>query len=134
MAGLPGQNAYIAWVYSGGTVVLSTDFRTASYTPSGDMFDQTAGADTDKTYITGVKDGQFSFGGIYQSGGSVIYTALAWGTSGTVIYGREGTAVGSPKETIPAISQGAVVNTPYNNLMEISCTFQKNGAKVDATF
>ena len=134
MAGLTGQNSYAEWIYSGGTVILTPDFRTMALTPSGDMYDQSAGADTDKTYITGIKDGQFSFAGLYQSGGTVLYTALAWGTEGTIVYGREGTATGKPKETFPAISQGAVVNVQYNNLIEISCNFQKNGATVNGAY
>lgn len=134
MAGMTGQSLSAQWIYSGGTVSLDTDYRQSTYTPSVEMYDQSAGADTSKTYIAGIKDGQYSWAGIYQSGGTVIAAALVEGTQGTLIIGREGTAVGKPKETIPAISQGAVINVQYNNLIEISCTFQQNGARVDGAF
>lgn len=134
MAGITGQSFNISWVYSGGTVDLSTDYRNYSYTPSVDMYDQTAGADTSKTYVTGAKDGQISWQHVYQSGGSVVVNALAEGTSGTLIVGREGTAAGKPKETIPAISQGASTNIQYNSLIEVTCNFQQNGARVDGSY
>ena len=134
MAGITGQNFNISWIYSGGTVDLSTDYRNYSYTPAVEMYDQTAGADTHKTYVTGAKDGQISWQHVYQGGGSAVVNALAEGNSGTLVVGREGTAAGKPKETIPAISQGAAVNIQYNNLIEVTCNFQQNGARVDASF
>ena len=134
MPAITGQNAAISWVYSGGTIALDTDYRSIQYTPSIEMFDQSAGADANKTYITGQKDGSVSYSGIFQSGGTAITAALTEGTGGTLIWGEEGTAVGKPKHTMPAISQGASANIQYNALIEISCTFQQNGAKVDATY
>lgn len=134
MAGITGQNATISWVYSGGTVDLGAKYRSIQYTPSIEMYDQSAGADANKTYITGQKDGSVSYSGIFQSGGTAVLTSLVEGTGGTLIWGEEGTAVGKPKHTMPAISQGATSNVQYNALIEISCTFQQNGAKVDATY
>ena len=134
MAGLTGQNCSVSWIYSGGTVVLDTDQRNYSYTPSVDMYDQTAGADTWHTSITGAKNGQVAWAHVYQGGGSAVVQALEAGNAGTLIVGIEGTATGKPKNTIPAISQGAVVNVQYNNLIEVTCNFQQNGARVDGAF
>lgn len=134
MVGITGQNTSISWVWSGGTVSLDTDYRSANYDTTIEMYDQTAGADQYKTYITGVKDGSFSYGGVFQSGGTAIVAALERGNSGTIIYGPEGTAVGKEKITIPAISKGAKRNNPFNNLIEISCDFQQNGAEVRGAF
>jgi hypothetical protein len=41
----------------------------------------------------------------------------------------EGTASGKQKDIYPAIAMGAKINVPYADVVEISCTFQKNGPK-----
>lgn len=134
MAAVTGQNASISWIWSGGTTTLNTTYRTASYTPSVETYDQTSGPDTAKTYVVSYKDGQFTYSGLWPSGGTALLSALAEGNSGTIIYGPEGTASTKMKMTIPAISLGAVLNVQYNNLTEISANFQQNGARSDGTF
>lgn len=134
MASYHGKDLSISWVYSGGTVALNTDYRSVDYTPSVELYDQTAGADTNKTYISGTKDGVANFMGLDQAGGTALITALSEGNGGTLIVAPEGTAVGKQKITLPAISQGVKRTWPYNNLCEISCAFQQNGARVDGTY
>jgi len=134
MADYTGKNLYAAWVYSGGTVVLSTDFRTVSTAPTVGLADVTAGGDTDRTYIATIKDDVVSYAGLHQAAGTVLKTSLEAGTGGTLILGPEGTATGKPKESYPAIAMGAKMNYPYDNVVEISCDFQKNGARADALF
>lgn len=134
MADYTGKNLYIAWVYSGGTVVLNTDFRSLSSSKAIGLVDVTAGPDTDRTYLTTVKDGSYNYGALHQTGGTVIKSALTEGTSGTLIIGPEGTVAGKPKETVPAIVMNSNFNYPYDNAVEVTCTFQKNGAAVDAAF
>ena len=134
MAAIDGKNASVSWICSAGTIALDTDQRNCSYTPSVDFYDQSAGADGNKTYISGAKDGQFSWSALYQGSGTVITNALVEGASGTIVYGPEGTAVGKPKMTFAALSQGASWTQPYNGLVEISCNFQQNGARTDGSF
>ncbi len=134
MPAYSGKSLTISWAYSGGTVALEGDYRSLDYSPSIDLYDQTAGSDTNKTYVTGTKDGQLSYSAMMQASGTALSTALAEGNSGTLIVGPEGTAVGKQKLTIPAISMGAKFNWPYDNLVEISTTFQQNGVRVDGTY
>lgn len=133
MAGQPGKDLNVQWLSGGGTTVLTGDFRTFSYTPSIDMIEDTAGADTHKHYIPGLKSGQVSMTYIHQSGGSVTLTALVPGTEGTLIWSEEGTASGKPKHTAVAISQGAATSHPYTDLVEVSISFQLNGAVTDGS-
>jgi hypothetical protein len=116
------------WIYSGGTVVLSGDFRTFSTSPSVDLYEATAGADTHKSYLPGVKDQTIQVGLVQQEGGTVLMLALREGTQGTLVVGPEGTVVTKLKETYPAISMGPNLSQPYNNVPELSVTFQQNGA------
>jgi len=129
MAKITGKNLVATWAYSGGTVDLNTDFRTLSINPNIDLAETTAGADTDKTYIATIKDATIEWSGLYQSKGTALMNALEAGTGGTLIIYPEGTASGYPKETYPAIAMGAKINVPYADVVEISCTFQKNGPK-----
>lgn len=128
MAEYAGSALYLTWIHPGGTAVLSGDFRTFSTTPSVDYYESTAGADTDKTYLSGVKDRTISVSYVDQSDGTVTLDALEEGTQGTLVVSPEGTASTKRRETYPAISGGASRNEPYNNVVEISITFQGNGA------
>lgn len=132
MAEITGKNLVAEWVHAGGTATLNTDYRTLSINPNIDLAETTAGADDDKTYIATIKDATIEWSGLYQSKGTALMTALEAGTGGTLIIYPEGTASGFPKESYPAIAMGAKMNVPYADVVEISCTFQKNGAKTVA--
>jgi len=134
MADYTGTNANIQWVHAGGTAVLSTDYRSVSVNPSIGLADTTAGADTDKTYIATIKDTTIEYAGLMQAGGTVIKAALAAGVGGTLILSSEGTASGKPKESYPAIAMGAKMLYPYDNVVEITCSFQKNGAVAETSW
>jgi hypothetical protein len=129
MAEITGKNLVVTWAYSGGTVNLNTDFRTLSINPNIDLAETTAGADTDKTYIATIKDATIEWSGLYQSAGTALVRALEAGTGGTLTVYPEGTASGKQKDIYPAIAMGAKINIPYADVVEISCTFQKNGPK-----
>jgi hypothetical protein len=134
MAEYTGTSMYIS--FTAGTVVsvLSADYRTISTAPVIGLADASAGNDADKTYLPTLKDGKYSWKGLAQTAGTVLENALLEGTLGTLIIAREGTASGKPKETCPVIAMGATFNFPYDNVVEISCEFQKNGARVLATY
>ena len=129
MAEITGKNLVATWAYTGGTINLNTDFRTMSINPNIDLAETTAGADNDKTYIPTIKDATIEWSGLYQSAGTALVSALEPGTQGTLTVYPEGTASGKQKDIYPAIAMGAKINIPYANVVEISCTFQKNGAK-----
>ena len=129
MAEITGKNLVATWVTTAGTVTLNTDFRTLSINPNIDLAETTAGADTDKTYIPTIKDATIEWSGLYQSAGTTLVNALEAGTGGTLTVYPEGTASGKQKDIYPAIAMGAKINIPYVDVVEISCTFQKNGAK-----
>ena len=129
MAKFTGKNLSLSFIHSGGTLDLAADFRTLSKAPSIGMVDASAGSDADRTYLTTLKDGTYSWGGVSQEAGTVLRNALLEGSGGTLIIGEEGTVAGKPKETVVVISMGAQYNIPYDNVVEISCQFQKNGAR-----
>ena len=129
MAEITGKNLVATWAYTGGTINLNTDYRTLSINPNIDLAETTAGADTDKTYIATIKDATIEWSGLYQSAGTALVNALEAGTGGTLTVYPEGTASGKQKDIYPAIAMGAKINVPYADVVEISCTFQKNGPK-----
>lgn len=128
-----GSALYAEWIYGGGTVVLSGQQRSVQLTPSINLHNATAGDDADEDYLTGTKDATISYAGVMPKVGDDpsyidVEDALVEGTSGTLIFGPEGTATGKRKYTIPAISQGPQMNFPYNDIVEISNEFQKSGS------
>jgi hypothetical protein len=97
MAEHTGSALYCQWVYSGGTLVLNTDYRTLDTSPTIGLVKASAGSDTDESYLTTLKDGKYTWKGVSQTGGTALENALVEGTAGTLTFGREGTATGKPK-------------------------------------
>lgn len=131
MSAYSGSALAVRWAYSGGTVSLDGDFRTFSYSPSVELIDQTAGSDANRTRLVSIKDGNASLSAIMQVSGTAITNALVEGTQGTLNVGPEGTATGKQKLSFPAIAMGASYSISYNDVVELSCDFTQNGARVD---
>jgi hypothetical protein len=125
-----GGSLFASFINPGGTLVLSTDYRTITSAPTIALVKSTAGSDADETYLVTQKDGKYSWKGVAQTSGTVLENQLLEGTQGTLIIGREGTVAGKVKETVPVIAMGADFNYPYDGIVEVSCDFQKNGARV----
>lgn len=122
-----GASMYLAWVYSGGTVLLHSDERTVNLNPSVDYADATAGADPRKKRIATLKDTMLSYAGVAQTAGTALEDALAEGTEGTLLFGPEGTVAATRKYVIGAFSGGAKFAYKYADVTEITVEFTGNG-------
>jgi hypothetical protein len=118
----------MAWVYSGGTIVLSGDFRTVNVSRSLDIIDATAGADTYREKLPSFGDTEVTFSSVMQEGATALVSALAQKTYGTILIGPEGTATGKPKFAVAAYSVGPTYNIPYNDVVEFACSWISNAA------
>ena len=128
-----GANLKGTWVYATGTVGLDADFHVFSYSPSQDKYEATAGADANKTYITGAKDFTCSYTGVAQSAGT-LYVQLGIGQVGTLTIYPEGTAVGKQKWTFPCFcTTDPITSIPYAGIVETNISWQGNGAYTLAT-
>ncbi len=96
------------------------------------MVDATSGAATRKNWLAVVGDGTGEFSGIYA--GTAPYAAVAPGTSGTLVWGEEGTADGKPKHTCTATVKKRARKIPYNNVIDLSVTFQFTSDVTDGTW
>lgn len=125
---ITGKDAYISWVWTGGTLNLATDNRSVSVKEAVDTAETTAGADTHKTYLPTIKSATIDYSGLFPTGGTALYAALAAGMVGTITVAPEGTASGKVSHAYPAISMGATYDTPYADVVTVNVTFQSNGA------
>lgn len=134
MASYVGSSLIVKWAWASGTLQMDVDYRSFNYTPSINLFDQTAGADANASYLVGFANGQANCSGLLQAGSMPAYaSALKEGNTGTIIYYPEGTANGNYRGTVPAISQGLAQNYAYNNLVEFSSSWQQNGVRTEGT-
>lgn len=129
-----GSTMVLQWIYSGGTISFAADQRSVSWSPSVELIDSTAGADTVRKKITSFKDATASISLVDQTNSAGTATALDAGVGGTLIIGPEGTATGKRKIQFPSISMGAKYNFPFDGIAEITCDFQANGAYTDSTY
>lgn len=129
MADITGKNLAVNWIYTGGTISITPDYRSFNMSDNVDMAETTAGADADKTYIATIKDSTIDLSFLYQAAGTALDTALAISTAGTLTVYPEGTASGKPVITYPAIVSSYKKAVPYNEVVSVDVTFQKNGAK-----
>ena len=132
-----GSALNVQWLQGSGTNTISGNQTNFSYTPTIDLVDQSSGADTNKKYLTALKDGQATLESLFQSGtnagGTAMGAVLTEGLSGTLIWSPEGTGTTKPKYTMPAICQGAGFSYPFNEKVVLSCSFQQNGTRVEGT-
>ena len=134
---ISGPVAVWTWVYSGnsGTITLSTDYRNASFQPSVNYSDASAGSDTHIVRLTALKDSKASMTLVNQTGNAATTrAALAAGVSGTLTMGPEGTVAGKPKIIMPAFCDGANYDNPYSDVATISVGFTGTGSYTETTF
>lgn len=136
MSTYAGSSLVVTWKQAAATTVLTGDHKSCSYTPSINFYDATAGADTHKSYLPGVKDGNVTFNANMQggsvSGGTLTFSTVSRGNIGTLEIQPEGTVSTKPKIAIPCISQGPQYSWPYDNVVEVTVNFQQNGAEVES--
>jgi hypothetical protein len=129
-----GSACYVQWVWSGGTVVLSTESRNFSYTPSKEYIDVTAGQDTNRKRLPSFGDGQASLEYTAQSDGTVTLAALAEGVHGTLTWGVAGTATGKPKQFMAAYSNGVTEANPYADVATWTLSWMQDGSRTDSAW
>lgn len=127
-----GSATVTQWIWSGGTITMSAEERTVNVNPSIELYDATAGASGSRERLGGVKDANIVWQGVAQDSttallsGTAYATALKEGNVGTVIVAPYGTVAGSLKYTLPAISMGSQLTSPYANVSELAVTFTNN--------
>ena len=134
MAEFTGQNCFILWTSSTGTVNLSADERSVAWNPSGGLVESTAGSDPFKSYLATTKDTTVDISCVWQSGSYAQENAMRELQFGTLIIGPEGSVAGKRSYTLPSFSQGAKFNFPYADVVEMSCSFQGSGTATYGTF
>lgn len=115
-------------------VTLSGDFRNFDPSEEIGLVDASAGADTNRTYLTTLKDGKATLEMVAQTGGTALWAAVAPGSSGTLIWAEEGTATGKPKHSCLAIVMSRSRPVPYEDIDIINVEFQFNGAVTDTVY
>lgn len=130
---MPGITGTALYVIFGGNV-LDTDYR--SFGPSEEIgtVDQSAGADTERTYLTTLKDGTASMTIVIQADDTTTWGYLVPGTEGSLEWGEEGTAAGEPRHYVNAIVTGRDKTIEYADLVVADLTFQYSGAVTDDTY
>jgi hypothetical protein len=129
MATQVGTALHLQWCTSSATINFNTDYRDFKTSETKELLEETAGADADKKYIVSYGDGNASFSGLYQSGGTTPFASCRPGQLGTLKVGWDGSAAGSVLETIPAIVSTLDLSDAYNDLVKIDISWQQNGSK-----
>lgn len=123
-----GKDMVINWVWSGGTLSLTSDQHSFTYTPSVKKFQTRTGNEAAETYQFGATDFTAQYDGLAQTGGTAINAALAIGVAGTLTVAPEGTASGKPKYVFPCISdKDPVTAWNFDDLTHINASWQGNG-------
>ena len=114
--------------------VLDTNYRTFSAAEGIDIVDQSAGSDTNKTYLTALKDGSAPLTFKFKAGDTAQWGLVALGAEGTLEWAAEGTAAGKPRSYVNAIVTSRTKSMSYNDLIVVDVAFQYSGAVTDGTY
>ena len=128
---VPGQST-VHMIF--GSTVLSGTYRTFSATEDADLVDGSAGVDANKSFLVALKSGKASVELVDQAAGTALWTAVAPGTSGTLIWAPEGTATGKQKHSAVCLVASRDRSTPYNEVAIIKVEFQINSAVTDTVY
>ena len=114
--------------------VLNTNYRSTSHTETIDTVDQSAGADTVKTYLTTLKDGTKQATIKHKAGDTAVWGWVVPGEEGTLEWGEEGTTAGKPRHYANAIVMSRAQSASYSDLVTIDVSWQFSGAVTDGTY
>ena len=128
--GATGSAYYIVWE----SKILSVDYRTADTDEEMGTVDQSAGADTDRTFLTTLKGGGKTYTGKHAAADTTLWGAVLPGTEGTLEWGEEGTAAGKPRHKVNAIVTNRHKGAAYDGLVVISASWIYSGALIDDTY
>ena len=134
MAEYSGSALFFSWIYPSGTINFSADYRTLTDSVEGNIIDASAGSDPYTVAIGGIQSGKVSLTYVEQAGGTTNLYACDFGIQGTIVYGPEGTAVGKPKRTIPAMAQGWSRSEEYTNVPIVTVNWQYVGAPTKGAY
>ena len=124
-----GSALYATWVHSGGTIVISTEFRNWNFLDSGESEDATAYADAYKSTWDNYETCGVSASWLMQNDmGTADVTGLRKGIEGTLTWGEAGTASTKIKRTMLAKIDSSNWSTPYNDIVSIDANWVQNGA------
>jgi hypothetical protein len=130
MVAITGSALYL--LFNG--VALDTDYRAFSQTDEGGTVDGSAGPDTDRTYLTTLKDGTASATIVEQAGSTQAWATVAPLASGTLEWGEEGSAAGKQRHYCQAIVTSREKAMEYADLSVIDVEWQFNGTITDGTY
>ena len=130
MAGFTGSGLYL--LFNG--TALNTDYRAFGSNEEIGTVDQSAGADTSRTYLTILKDGTASATIVIQSEDTTTWGAVDKGTEGTLEWGDEGTTAGKPRSYVNAIVTGRNKSRQYADLTVADISWQFSGDVTDGTY
>lgn len=131
MAGLTGSGLYLKF---GGTV-LNTDYRAFNQNESIGKVDDSAGADSQRHYLTTLNDGIWTASIVAQASDVTTRGTLVPGTGGVLEVGLEGTAAGKQKSTVAsAFVEERRVAAQYADLIMYDISWQLNAAVVEGTY
>lgn len=132
MAQYTGKDMYIKF----GTTVLSSRYKSYNETDEAGMVDQSAGADTRRTYLATLADGGAQVEVLAAAGGTALWAAIAPGTEATLEWGPEGTASGKQKHTVLAVVKSRKADYVHDDVTKVQVEFVYNtGTGVtDATY
>lgn len=134
MAEFTGKDLNVQWIYSGGTVDLSGDYRRLEVSEPIDTVDASAGSDTHRRVMTTLTNGRARLLVLMQTGGTVLHAAVKPGNEGTLIWGEEGTVAGKPKHTVEAVCIDRSPTYAYDDVSQMSVEWNLQAAPTDSTY
>lgn len=124
MAHYTGKDLYIEFAGES----FNTDYRSLSVDRQIDTVEVSAGADTDKSYLTTLRDATFSVTYVDENAsGTVVNATLYEGAYGTLTWGPEGTASGKPKFSCAAWVTSVTAGLEYATEVTRDVSLQKDG-------
>lgn len=130
MAEFTGKNLVVTF----GGAALAADFRTFSANEEAGLVDASAGNDQARTYIKTLEDGTATLELLAQDNSTAVWAAVRQGTSGSLVWGEEGSGTGQPRHTVNAIVSSRKKDMPYDDVVVITVEFQFSGGVADDTY
>jgi hypothetical protein len=115
-------------------VVLSADSRKFTVDEEVEIVDGSAGSDSYKPKYATQFDATANVELVGQTGGTVLWAAVAPASSGTLEWGPEGTATGKPRHYAIAIVSKRTKDIPYDDVVTLNIDFDISGTITNTAY